>query len=69
MIKNRMMSAPDVSPPVYRGIVDCTRKIYAEAGIAGFFRGWTPCMARAAPANAATFVAFETALSLLPEEL
>ena len=66
VIKNRIMAAPDVAPPTYRGVVDCARSIYRDAGLRGFFKGWVPCMARAAPANAATFVVYEAALAYLP---
>ena len=43
-------------------IRDCTRSIYREAGIHGFFRGTLPCIARAFPVNAATFVTYEETL-------
>ncbi|KAJ2544505.1 Mitochondrial carrier protein ymc2 [Coemansia sp. RSA 1933] len=49
----------------YNGSVDCVRKIMRQEGIKGFFRGITPCLLRAAPANAATFVGFEMALRVL----
>lgn len=29
------------------------QKLYAEGGIGRFYKGFTPCIARAAPANAA----------------
>ena len=45
------------------------RAIYAEAGIAGFFKGFAPCVLRAFPANAACFLALEVALKTLPETL
>ncbi|KAI7833868.1 hypothetical protein BX661DRAFT_222665 [Kickxella alabastrina] len=32
------------------------------SGVKGFFRGITPCLLRAAPANAATFIGFEMAM-------
>ena len=34
-------------------------------GLAGFFRGFAPCMIRAAPVNASTFLAFELAMRAL----
>ncbi|KAJ1900716.1 Mitochondrial carrier protein ymc2 [Kickxella alabastrina] len=46
----------------YSGTVDCAKKIMAQEGVKGFFRGITPCLLRAAPANAATFIGFEMAM-------
>jgi len=66
VIKARILAAPDVRPPVYKGIVDCGRIIYRTEGFRGFFAGFTPCLLRAFPANAACFVAFEIVMSILP---
>lgn len=30
----------------YSGALDCARKLYAEAGVKGFFRGVTPTLIR-----------------------
>ncbi|KAJ2514788.1 Mitochondrial carrier protein ymc2 [Coemansia sp. RSA 1939] len=49
----------------YSGSIDCVRKIMKQEGVGGFFRGITPCILRAAPANAATFVGFEMAMRVL----
>ncbi|KAJ1799279.1 Mitochondrial carrier protein ymc2 [Coemansia sp. RSA 2399] len=49
----------------YGGSIDCVRKIMKQEGVKGFFRGITPCILRAAPANAATFVGFEMAMRVL----
>ncbi|KAJ1973127.1 Mitochondrial carrier protein ymc2 [Dimargaris xerosporica] len=40
----------------YKTISDCIRQTFQRDGIAGFYKGLTPCLLRAAPANAATFV-------------
>ncbi|KAI9229039.1 MAG: mitochondrial carrier domain-containing protein [Piptocephalis tieghemiana] len=45
----------------FSSALDCIRKIWAEAGFRGFWKGLTPCLLRAAPANAVTFVGFEWA--------
>ncbi|KAN0064456.1 Mitochondrial carrier protein ymc2 [Thecaphora frezii] len=45
----------------YSSLRDCVAKIYAEAGIRGFFRGLLPTLVRSPFANAATFVAVEWA--------
>ncbi|KAJ2349164.1 Mitochondrial carrier protein ymc2 [Coemansia sp. RSA 2618] len=49
----------------YSGSIDCLRKTIQQEGIKGMFRGITPCLLRAAPANAATFIGFEMALRAL----
>ncbi|KAI8916694.1 mitochondrial carrier domain-containing protein [Powellomyces hirtus] len=49
----------------YRGMVDCARKTLAQEGMKGLYRGFWACMARAAPVNAATFVAYEATMNLL----
>lgn len=68
VIKNRIQAAPDTIPPRYAGIAGAARDIYAEAGWRGFFRGFSPCILRAFPANAACFLAFELMMKLLPQE-
>jgi len=36
----------------YTGVADCARQLYADGGWRRFYRGFTPCMMRAVPANA-----------------
>lgn len=43
----------------------CAEQIYRQGGFRGFFRGLSPTLARAFPANAATFFAFEFVHTLL----
>eukprot|EP00048_Salpingoeca_helianthica_P023537 m.25033 g.25033 ORF g.25033 m.25033 type:complete len:296 (-) comp8816_c0_seq2:337-1224(-) len=46
------------------------RQILAKDGVfKGLFRGWTPIMIRAFPANAATFLGFELCRRYLPESI
>lgn len=59
VIKNKIQAAKDVSPPVYSGMRQAAQAIYADGGLAGFFRGFTPCIVRSLPANAAAFSAYE----------
>lgn len=47
------------------GFAETIRAIYREFGLKGFYRGLTPCLIRAFPANAAAFFGFETTMSLL----
>lgn len=69
VVKARMQAAPDVLPPVYKGMTHAFKTIYRQEGYRAFFAGFTPCVLRAFPANAAAFVGFELALRALPEEL
>ncbi|PWN30496.1 mitochondrial carrier [Jaminaea rosea] len=62
VIKSRLQGAP---AGTYKGFLDCTRQIIAKDGMAGLFRGFAPAMARAFPANAATFLGVEVSLSLM----
>eukprot|EP01112_Ceratiomyxa_fruticulosa_P023969 TRINITY_DN944_c0_g2_i1.p1 TRINITY_DN944_c0_g2~~TRINITY_DN944_c0_g2_i1.p1 ORF type:complete len:310 (-),score=44.46 TRINITY_DN944_c0_g2_i1:78-1007(-) len=67
VIKNRLMSQPDVKPRKYDGVIDCAKKIYKVDGIKGFFRGFTPTALRTFPANGATMITFNLAMRFLPE--
>ncbi|KAF8926605.1 mitochondrial carrier domain-containing protein [Dissophora ornata] len=49
----------------YSSAMDCARQTLAKEGVAGFFKGFAPCILRAAPANAVTFLGFEMAMRLL----
>ncbi|KAF7715184.1 Mitochondrial carnitine carrier [Penicillium ucsense] len=55
-IKSRLQSAP--GKPTIGGTV---RTIYANGGLKAFFPGFGPALARAVPANAATFLGVELA--------
>ncbi|CAG8489421.1 9968_t:CDS:2 [Diversispora eburnea] len=48
----------------YNSSWDCAMKTYAKEGIKGFYPGFSACILRAGPVNAATFVAFELAMRL-----
>jgi solute carrier family 25 (mitochondrial carnitine/acylcarnitine transporter), member 20/29 len=43
----------------WRGMGHVIRATLAAEGIRGFYRGFVPCLARAFPANAACFLAYE----------
>jgi solute carrier family 25 carnitine/acylcarnitine transporter 20/29 len=43
----------------YHSIAQCARTLYQTGGIRRFYVGLLPCMLRALPANAASFVAYE----------
>ncbi|KAJ3280500.1 Mitochondrial carrier protein ymc2 [Borealophlyctis nickersoniae] len=55
----------DAATRKYSGIVDCARKTIAQKGISGMYRGFSACMLRAGPVNAATFVAYEMTMNLI----
>jgi len=62
VLKSRLQSAPTGT---YSGILDCARKTIAADGVAALWKGFGPAMARAFPANAATFVGVEMSRKLL----
>jgi solute carrier family 25 carnitine/acylcarnitine transporter 20/29 len=64
LIKARMMANPNAEALSIRSTA---RAIWAREGWRGFFAGFTPCLARAFPANAAAFLAFEWTMAALPE--
>ncbi|KAI0936490.1 hypothetical protein AcW1_000716 [Taiwanofungus camphoratus] len=53
VLKSRIQSAPTGT---YSGFMDCARKTIAADGVGALWKGLGPAMARAFPANAATFV-------------
>ncbi|KAL1409090.1 carnitine transporter [Vanrija albida] len=61
-IKSRLQSAPTGT---YSGFFDCARKLIAADGIGALWKGFGPAMARAFPANAATFVGVELSLKAM----
>jgi solute carrier family 25 carnitine/acylcarnitine transporter 20/29 len=40
----------------YSGFMDAAKQVYARSGVKGFYRGFTPCILRSFPANAAMLV-------------
>lgn len=62
VVKSRLQSAP---AGTYTGIIDCTRKLIAQDGVRALWKGLGPAMARAFPANAATFVGVEVSRNLM----
>ncbi|KAF2664541.1 putative mitochondrial carnitine:acyl carnitine carrier [Microthyrium microscopicum] len=55
-VKSRLQSA--AGSPTLGGVV---RELYSKGGVKAFFPGFTPAIARAIPANAATFLGVELA--------
>jgi len=53
------LQADDFVERKYKSIPECIKQLYGKGGIGGFFNGITPCLIRAPPINAATFLTFE----------
>ncbi|KAK7468731.1 carnitine transporter [Stygiomarasmius scandens] len=66
VLKSRIQSAPTGT---YSGFMDCARKTIAADGIGALWKGFGPAMARAFPANAATFLGVEASRKLLDSVL
>ncbi|XP_073988831.1 carnitine/acylcarnitine carrier protein colt, mitochondrial [Rhodnius prolixus] len=62
VIKSRLQTAPEGT---YRGIGHVFSVLMKEEGIFALYKGVTPVMLRAFPANAACFLGFEACMSLL----
>ena len=65
VVKSKMQTDGFGAAAKYSSTLDCFKKTFAAEGIAGFYRGFTPCLLRAAPVNAATFLAFELSMRVL----
>ena len=50
---------------LYRGTLDAFAKVWRSEGLVGLYRGFSPCLARAFPANAACFLGYEAAMKLM----
>ncbi|KAH9916161.1 mitochondrial carrier [Amylocystis lapponica] len=64
VLKSRIQSAPTGT---YSGFFDCARKTIAVDGVGALWRGLGPAMARAFPANAATFLGVEASRKLMDQ--
>lgn len=62
VLKSRQQTAP---PGTYSGFLDVLSKTLASDGIKGLYKGATPVLLRAFPANAACFLGFECMMKLL----
>lgn len=66
VLKSRIQSAPTGT---YSGFFDCARKTIAADGVTALWKGLGPAMARAFPANAATFLGVEATKKLFEKYL
>ncbi|TFK36860.1 carnitine/acyl carnitine carrier [Crucibulum laeve] len=62
VLKSRIQSAPTGT---YSGLLDCARKTIAQDGVRALWKGFAPAMARAFPANAATFLGVEASRKVM----
>ena len=62
VLKSRLQAAPE---GMYKGMGDVFVKLMKEEGPQGLFKGFGPIMARAFPANAATFFGAELSYKFL----
>ncbi|KAL3852394.1 hypothetical protein ACJMK2_016045 [Sinanodonta woodiana] len=63
VLKSRLQTAPEGTYP--NGIRDVFRHLMKEEGIFSLYKGFTPVMLRAFPANAACFMGYELTLKFL----
>ncbi|KFD63221.1 hypothetical protein M514_24598 [Trichuris suis] len=63
VLKSRLQIAPAGRYP--NGVRDVARELIKEEGFTAFYKGFTPVMLRAFPANAACFLGYEIAMKLL----
>lgn len=52
---------------VYRGTMDAVRQIWAQEGIAGFYKGLGPNLFRVLPSTWVTFLVYENTKLLMPK--
>ncbi|KAI9491165.1 mitochondrial carrier with solute carrier repeats [Zychaea mexicana] len=64
-VKSKLQTDAFGAARKYASTLDCVKKTMAAEGVAGFFRGVGPCLLRAAPCNAATFMGFELAMRVI----
>ena len=69
VIKSQVQSAPLDAPASDTRIAHVAARLYKQGGIPIFFRGLVPCLVRAAPVNAVTFLGFEWAHAILSSHL
>merc|ERR1712093_707149 len=61
-VKSRLQGAPQGT---YKGFIDCASQLVKEKGPTALYKGFGPAMTRAVPANEATFLGYEFAMSLM----
>jgi len=65
----RLVAAGKLDKPRYTGLMDAFTKIKAEEGIAGFYKGATPAIQRAALVNLGELTTYDTAKQMITSNL
>ncbi|KAG0020973.1 hypothetical protein BGZ82_011458 [Podila clonocystis] len=65
VVKNKIMTQPDVKNPPFPTMYSCAKHIYATSGLKGFYRGFIPCLLRSFPTNACSITMFELTMRWL----
>lgn len=70
VIKSAIMAdSPIRQERQYTGLINCAKQLYAQGGAKRFLIGLSPCLMRAAPANAVCFALYEETVKLLDERM
>lgn len=64
VVKSKLQT-DSLSRPAYRSSMDVVSDVFRRTGVKGFYKGFVPTILRAAPANGATFAAFEVTMRLI----
>lgn len=64
VIKSKLQT-DSLSSPLYKNSMSVVRDIWSKNRLRGFYKGFLPTILRAAPANGATFAAFEFTMRLI----
>lgn len=60
-----LIQTDSIRKPKYAGLMDCARRVVAENGLRGLYKGVGPALARSFPACGVTFLAYEQVKSAL----
>lgn len=64
IVKSKLQT-DSLTKPTYSSSLSVVKDIWTKNGIRGFYKGFAPTILRAAPANGATFAAFELTMRMI----